>query len=118
MVYPAALEDAVAVAALAGDGLAGFSNYGSNLVDLGAPGNGVISAYPGGLYGAGWGTSFSAPLVAGTAALLVHRYPARSTASVQSIKNALRHGSERIDGLVSLIGSGRLDVLGTVREAP
>ena len=118
MVYPAALEDAVAVAALAGDGLAGFSNYGSNLVDLGAPGNGVVSAYPGGLYGAGWGTSFSAPLVAGTAALLVHRYPARSTASVQSIKNALRHGSERIDGLVSLIGSGRLDVLGTVREAP
>ena len=118
MVYPAALEDAVAVAALAGDGLAGFSNYGSNLVDLGAPGNGVVSAYPGGLYGAGWGTSFSAPLVAGTAALLVHRYPARSTASVQSIKNALRHGSERIDALVSLIGSGRLDVLGTVREAP
>lgn len=116
LVYPAALPDVIAVAALAGDDLAEFTNYGSNLVDLAAPGSGVVSAYPGGLYGAGWGTSFSAPLVAGTAALLIHRHPVRDTAAVQSMERALRLGSTRIDALVNAIGSGRLDVLGTVRQ--
>jgi subtilisin family serine protease len=53
-----------------------FSNYGSE-VSLAAPGEAVITTYPSanlGLtqhYAEVWGTSFSAPLVAGTAALLV-----------------------------------------------
>jgi subtilisin family serine protease len=36
-----------------------------------APGEGVVTLYPGNNYAEGWGTSFSAPLVAGGAALLV-----------------------------------------------
>jgi subtilisin family serine protease len=49
---------------------ASFSNFGP-VVDLAAPGAGVITTYPMNKYAAGWGTSFSAPLVAGAAALFV-----------------------------------------------
>ena len=48
-----------------------FSNYGNTLVDVAAPGEGVVTLYPGNNYAEGWGTSSSAPLVAGGAALLV-----------------------------------------------
>ena len=49
---------------------ASFSNYGST-VYVTAPGVNVISAFPGGYYAMVSGTSFSAPLVSGTAALMV-----------------------------------------------
>ena len=48
-----------------------FSNYGNTLVDVAAPGEADVTLYPGNNYAEGWGTSFSAPLVAGGAALLV-----------------------------------------------
>lgn len=116
LIYPAAYPDVISVASLEGEELTLFSNYGSNIVELGAPGSGVISAFPGGLYGAGWGTSFSAPLVAGTVALLVHGYPDKTIATIQSMENDLRQGSEELESLAGLIGSGRLDALGTVLE--
>jgi subtilisin family serine protease len=47
-----------------------FSNYGNSLVWVAAPGEAVITTYPFGTYAAAWGTSFSTPFVAGTAALL------------------------------------------------
>ena len=40
-----------------------FSNYGSGVVTFAAPGEGVVTTYPGGSYAAGWGTSFSTPMV-------------------------------------------------------
>jgi len=48
-----------------------FSNYGSPLVSLAAPGEGDVTLYPGNHYAQVWGTSFSTPLVSGGAALLV-----------------------------------------------
>ena len=52
-----------------------FSNYGNKIVWVAAPGEGIVTTYPFGSYAAGWGTSFSSPLVSGTAALLSNMQP-------------------------------------------
>jgi subtilisin family serine protease len=76
-VWPAAFQNVIGVGSTNDSDVRSlFSNYGSN-VSLAAPGEAVITTYPstkGGLkqhYAEVWGTSFSAPLVSGTAALLV-----------------------------------------------
>ncbi len=117
LVYPAAYAASVGVAATtAGDQLSEFSNHGNALVELAAPGSGVVSTYPGGVFGAGWGTSFSAPLVAGTLAL-IHAQHGGDAAAFQAAVHDLNQGSVAIQELAGDIGSGRLDVLGTVLEA-
>src|SRR5262249_2182107 len=52
-----------------------FSNFGDAIVWVAAPGEGIVSTYPFGSYSAGWGTSFSAPFVSGTASLLLNSQP-------------------------------------------
>ena len=66
------------------DGLADFSNHGAASVDLLAPGVDIASTYIGGTrsYSTGSGTSMSAPLVAGAAALLWAHNPGLSAAQV------------------------------------
>jgi subtilisin family serine protease len=90
-----------------------FSNYGSGVVTFAAPGEGVITTYPGGNYAAGWGTSFSTPMFAGAAALVLQ---ARPTSKPGDITNALSKtkqisdmGYGRIDlyqSLINVVGSG------------
>lgn len=80
-----------------------FSNYGSGVTLFAAPGEGIITTYPGGLYAAGWGTSFSAPMVAGSAALVLQ---ARPTAKPGDVTNALSK-AKQISGLG---GYGRIDL--------
>jgi subtilisin family serine protease len=63
----------------------------------------VVTTYPGGLYAAGWGTSFSAPMVAGSAALVLQ---ARPTAKPGDVTNALSK-TKQIPGLG---GYGRIDL--------
>lgn len=48
----------------------GFSNFGSDVVDLMAPGNGIYSTWPDSEYGFNFGTSFATPHVAAVIALL------------------------------------------------
>jgi hypothetical protein len=72
IVYPAALQsDVIGVASTSDqDSRSSFSNYGSAIVWVAAPGEAIVSTYPFATYAAGWGTSFSAPFVSGGAALL------------------------------------------------
>ena len=112
-VYPAKYPAAVGVAATTvDDALSDFSNFGSDLVDLAAPGAGIVSTYPGGVFAAGWGTSFSAPWVAGVAALIHSQ--GGDVAAFQSTTQAMSQGSVQIQALAGHIGSGRLDALDTV----
>ncbi len=108
LVYPAALPNVMGIASTTNtDQLSSFSNYGSQLVWVGAPGEGVVTTYPYGTYAAGWGTSFSTPFVSGTVALMLNlqdwvgaSQTAQATAHAQPEAPALGHG--RLDSFQAL----------------
>jgi subtilisin family serine protease len=81
-----------------------FSNYGNALVDVAAPGEGIVTLYPGNNYAEGWGTSFSAPLVTGGAALLVQL--GRNHVNVVQADQAISQAIPTGQGL----GAGELDL--------
>ena len=116
-VYPAALKNVIDVASTSNyDVPSTFSNYGAPPVWLAAPGEGVMTTYPFGTYAAGWGTSFSAPYVSGTVALLASQSAAAktgllsllpaTTGSEAQLANALTHTQALSD---PQMGHGRLD---------
>ncbi|HLW52624.1 MAG TPA: S8 family serine peptidase [Candidatus Angelobacter sp.] len=103
-VYPASLSNVIGVASTTNnDTLSSFSNYGQPPVWVGAPGEGIVSIYPYGTYAAGWGTSFSAPFVSGTVALLRSVSPGLNQGAAAQ---ALTHANY----ISPALGYGRLDV--------
>jgi subtilisin family serine protease len=103
-VYPAAMSGSVVGIASTSDydKRSSFSNYGSADVWIAAPGENVISTYPGGTYGSESGTSFSSPLVAGTVALMLS---AKGPINQSQAASALQHAVP----LTSDLNHGRLD---------
>jgi subtilisin family serine protease len=103
-VYPAAMNGSVVGIASTTDwdARSSFSNYGSTDVWIAAPGEYVISTYPGGTYGSESGTSFSSPLVAGTVALMLS---AKQPLSQSQAASALSHAVV----LTPDLNHGRLD---------
>ena len=101
-VYPAAMHGyVVGIASTTDwDTRSSFSNYGPSDVWIAAPGEYVISTYPGGTYASESGTSFSSPLVAGTVALMLsakqaglnQSQAANALANAQVLTPDLNHG--------------------------
>jgi subtilisin family serine protease len=104
-VYPAALDGHVMGIASTTDwdARSSFSNYGNTDVWIAAPGEYVISTFPGGTYASASGTSFSSPLVAGTASLMLN---SKSGLNQSSASSALSHAIT----LTPDLNHGRLDV--------
>src|SRR5579863_5916092 len=128
-VYPAALKGVIDVASTSNnDTPSTFSNYGAPPVWLAAPGEGVMTTYPFGTYAAGWGTSFSTPLVTGATALMVSAYSSQAHSSgllggllnaslsapswEPQAANALAHAQNISD---PQMGHGRLDTYQAVQ---
>ena len=106
IVYPAALQsDVMGVASTDDlDQRSTFSNFGDGIVWVAAPGEAIITTYPFSTYGAAWGTSFSAPFVAGATALLLDQRPSTNeTQAAAAVAHAVPIGPN--------MGNGRLDLV-------
>jgi subtilisin family serine protease len=106
LVYPGALRNVIGVGSTTSANpptRSLFSNYGDALVSLGAPGEAVITTFPGGGYAGAWGTSFSAPLTAGAAALLLQVDPTLDQTKADILLGAA-------DRMAAGMGKGRLNL--------
>ncbi|MDE3197014.1 MAG: S8 family serine peptidase [Acidobacteriota bacterium] len=110
-VYPAAYSGVIGVGSVNfSDVRSPFSNYDSRSARTSAPGEALITVYPGGHYAGVWGTSFSSALVSGAAALLVQIRPGITPSQASS---AINHGK----AIQQDMGNSRLDVLSSLTYA-
>ncbi len=77
---------------------ASFSNYSQTRVDVFAPGVSILSTVPGNGYDRNQGTSMSAPVVTGLAALIMSYYPQLTAEQVRAIilESATRFPNQRV----------------------
>ena len=89
-----------------------FSNYGKRNVDLCAPGENIVSTFPGGEYRTFSGTSMAAALVTGAAALVMSDKP---DLSADEIIGRLKAFSEKKEELGNYTDTqGRLNIYNTL----
>jgi thermitase len=112
VVYPALQRNVIAVGSTTPTReRSTFSNYGDQFVELAAPGESLVTLYPGSRYAVVSGTSFSAALVSGGAALLTELEPSltQRLASRYFDDGALKEPAIQM-------GNGRVDVFATARR--
>jgi subtilisin family serine protease len=111
LVFPSAFRHVIGVGSTNNlDRRSTFSNYGNGLVRLSAPGEGLITSFPGGRYAAVSGTSFSAALVSGAAALLEQLAPGiEPNNAEEALSRAKRIGQD--------MGEGRIDLYSAMQRA-
>ncbi len=89
--YPSRIKlpNTISVAAMNGDYLASFSNYGERNVDIGAPGVAIMSlvpkAYGTALYSPASGTSMAAPWISNLAAQILNSNPKLKPSDIKKI---------------------------------
>ncbi|WKY46893.1 S8 family serine peptidase [Eubacteriaceae bacterium ES3] len=108
-IYPASFDGVISVAATdSSDGHPSFSQY-NDKVDISAPGSSVYTTTRNGLYGTATGTSFSAPIVAGAAALLMSLDETMTATDVETVlkETALDLGTVGKD---NYFGYGRIQL--------
>jgi subtilisin family serine protease len=111
LVYPAAFGNVISVGSVSPLGQPStFSNYGPDLVQIAAPGEGLITTYPGKHYAQVWGTSFSAAILSGSAAVLIQQSNNNVTGQLQvgDIQRAFSHAATC--GTSGSLGAGCLDL--------
>jgi subtilisin family serine protease len=112
MVYPAGLSNVMGVASTNyQDQRSSFSNYGDQIVWVAAPGEAVVTTYPFGTYAAGWGTSFSAPMVTGGVDLIESLNPKTSQMNAS-------YAIGQAEYLLAIgMGNGRIDLVRALAAA-
>jgi subtilisin family serine protease len=128
MPFDPASYDSPSIVAVASSGATDrrsfFSNYGASSVDLAAPGENILSTFPGGWYEYSSGTSMATPHVAGVAALLAKLDPSLSAEAMKAILLENVDKSSKWNGKVA--SGGRLNAFraasavgpGTPNEPP
>lgn len=115
--FPASydLPNVISVAATTRfDTLAAFSNIGPVSVDLGAPGQSILSTQPGQRYRLASGTSMATPHVAGAAALALSLDGSLDSAELKAL---LLDTGDPIPALEGVTASGRRLNVGSMLEA-
>lgn len=108
--WPAADEDAVAVASVTPTDLRSpFTNFG-RWIDVAAPGQGIISSFPRRVYARWDGTSMAAPFVAGQAALLRAQRPA---ADAETLVARIKRTAVPVG---AGLGAGRIDLAASLQR--
>ena len=105
-IYPGSfdLENVICVAATNHkDSLAVFSNFGYTQVDLGAPGQDIVSTLPGNTYGYKNGTSMATPMVTGALCLLWSLEPEKGH---EQVRNMLLNSVDQLPGLTEKCATG------------
>ncbi|WP_426368030.1 S8 family serine peptidase [Streptomyces sp. E-08] len=110
---PGCISSAVTVGSTTDDDeLSAFTNRGP-LLDLFAPGTGIVSSVPGGTYASKNGTSMAAPHVAGAYAVLKQAFPTKSIADLTALLKSSGRGivytgatTPRIDLGTAVAGGG------------
>jgi subtilisin family serine protease len=111
LVYPAAFRNVMGIGSTTlADERSGFTNYGDHLVKFAAPGEALVTAYPGYHYASVTGTSFAAALATGGAALLSQLVP---TIDQRMAGRYFDDGAVKPAGLN--LGEGRIDLYETLR---
>ncbi len=114
--YPASYSapNLISVAATtSSDARASFSNYGAATVNLGAPGEYILSTLPNNTYGYYSGTSMATPHVSGAAALIL----STCTLNTASLRAAILGNVDLIPSMSGITTSGgRLNVANAMRS--
>lgn len=110
LVFPAAYGNVISVGSVGQQNdQSSFTNFGPDLVRVAAPGEALITTYPGNHYAAVWGTSFSSALVAGAVADLRSAVDPHVAALLQvgDFERSLSHAKRC--GNANSLGAGCLD---------